>query len=1518
MAAQCSLWKDGHVSDCMGEILPPATCLISAFILCSRHLYASCRIRSVNVPSGQRYITVLSPLVRKLELFGLLADIVVVVFSILGAHQDRILFSSLLITTIPSIYLLLLIFLRRSSHRLALQSHSVVLYSLQWIFLATAIHKQIVTGEERPILLASLIRFAISATLCLFHWTAKRIPAQTSDGNDDILASKLSKDGTASALSRLSFFWLNELIWKAYRTTLEVSDLYPLNPDQKSDVVARHFDFNADYLSVTSTPLLRRLWRFIKYDIVVQGGWAAINSVAVYISPALIRVFLKNLESPEEGSNPATTGWLCVGGFLIAGVLVGTADCQCEWKGRQTSAKVRAVLVNEIYTKVLRRRIAQSLPSDTGKEHQVATDGGIFNLMSIDAENVSAVSGDLHFVWVTFLVQTSIGTWFLYRILGISGILGVLVMVALLPLNFLISQRVMAVQARVLTASDARIHVTNDILNNLRTIKYSAWVKPFMERVLKRRRAEMIELRSRCIWWSINMTTFHALPFLVTMITLFLYTIIWGQSLGTSTAFPALAIFGIIRIPLDRMASSVTFIMRAHVSLTRIESFLQEKETGKYDQLRNTHVSVPETIGFENATLAWPTGGSGRERSDSNDTSREDIALTDIIPSSPYFRLENLQITFRPNALNVVCGPSGSGKSSLLLSLLGEMDLIHGHVILPHEKKPGELSFTSLNDTTAYCSQEPWILNRSIRSNILMDLPFDGRRYENVLQATGLVQDIAALDHGDLSLAGEGGSRLSGGQKQRVALARTLYSTCKYVLLDDCLSAVDSRTASHIFFQAIKGPLMYGRTCILATHAVQLVTPHCDYLVILDDGRVAGQGTAKELASTGVFKSVIVGDRIHSPPTDADSSGENAKSNAHEGSVLPQEIDGKPDDLESQSKYTESKAEGTVTWPVIRTYLVTMGPRSYWIIVFFMFGAQQIAALGTNLWIKQWSFEYDKIGDSQTQKPNAWYYMTIYIAICLAYVLITFIRDLITLYGSLKASSGIYEKLLQSVLRAKPLFFDKTPFGQITNRLTKDVEVMDQSLPGFSISALQLIASMVMVIGMISSVVPAFLVAAAFICVAYCLVTAVYINGARDLKRIESVQRSPLYQQFAESLAGCVSLRAYAQTGSFTLQNHALVDQINQSYLLQWATQAWLTFRIDVLSSLVSFFTGAFVLLNSSSIDPGSAGLVLTFAATFTENVMWFVQVYSIVQRNLNSVERIIEYIDVEQEESGASPKLMYDFPRNWPTDGRVRFDGYSTRYAPELDMVLNNVTFEVCPGERVAVVGRTGAGKSSLALALIRALESESGHIEIDGVDIRSLPLDQLRQAITLVPQDPQLFDGTIRDNLDPLHAHNDEEMLSLLRHVRLVDNTHDASEKATETENKGFSRLDQTASTLSRGQRQLLCIVRGLLRKTRILVLDEATASIDHETDAAIQATIRISIAHGTTVLTIAHRLRTIADYDRVVVLDTGRVIEEGSVRNLLARRGNGAVFRRLCEESGDIENIEQAAGVVRAGKF
>lgn len=1237
------------------------------------------------------------------------------------------------------------------------------------------------------------------------------------------------------------------------------------------------------------------MYYFTKRDLLKQGAWAVLFSLVSFFPAILLRFILDYLESPSNKSR--NNAWLCVAGLLVAGIITGIAECQCEWSGRKVSVRLRAILIDEIFTKALGRRVTMPTKVSEDQENSLqntrATDGHILNLMAVDAASVSEVGAHMHLAWVNFPLQILIASLALYSILGISGILGVILMIALLPLNVLVSKRQVAAQMKVLGAADSRVQATNELITNIRVIKLCAWEEEFYNKIDRLRKTELSELRIRFFWWSVSMTVFYSLPFITTILTLFIYTVVENKLLETKTAFPALAIFAVLRIPLDRMSSMISFILQAHVSVCRIEKFLNERGSNRNDQLTESDGLM---IGFENATFEWPVHG-------------EDIQLADILHTHA-FRLSHLHIKFHKDGLNVICGPSGSGKSSLLLALLGEMKLLQGHVHLPLPQQP--IDDESLISNAAYCPQEPWIMNQTIRANILFGLRFQNHRYKMVLDAVALSRDLAEFENGDLAIAGERGSRLSGGQKQRVALARALYSAAPFLLLDDCLSALDSHTGRHILLHAIKGPLMKGRTCILATHHSQLVLPHCDYAVFLESGSVKQQGSAPELMKLDIIRAngFVTKAENESKMMDSTYRSQPAAPGGLQSEVSETETSGSwaegvntSSETKVESVYHEERGAGAVSFPVIKTYLTSMGKRGFWVVVFFAFILQQITSLGTNFWVKTWAHEFDELVENSAKsqgspnRVNSIYYLAVYGLICLAYIFISFVRDLMTFSGALKASARIFDSLLDSILHARLMFFDKVPFGQITNRFSRDVEAVDQEVAPHSTSTFYTFCSLATVIILISAMMPVFLPIAAIICFVYYIITIIYINSARDLKRIESVQRSPLYQHFGEALAGYVSVRAYGYVERYK-ENRVLIDGYNQPYVLLWASKEWLTLRIACLSALISWLTGTFLLwgLDRGTVNPGIAGLALTYVATFNDNVLWFVQLYAIVQQSFNSVERIVEYTDIKQEPSEPLEPSPYDLSPQWPTHGHVCFQGYATRYSSELDPVLVDLNFDIHAGQRVAVVGRTGAGKSTLALALIRAVEADTGRITIDDVSIASVRLDCLRRAVTVVPQNPTLFDGSLRDNLDPLQHYADDDLRDVLRRLQFFKSLPSGD-------------LDYPAVALSMGQRQLVCIARALLRRSRILVLDEATASIDHNTDALIQAGLRSSIKTGTTVLTIAHRLLTIADYDRVVVLDSGRVVEQGSVAELLHKRGYGAFFRQLCEQSGDLAHIERA---------
>lgn len=1514
--------------------------------------------------------------------------------------------------TVPAIarlvswaYLLFLVSLRFLVSVLELRSfpriwnHTAALYGIQWLLTVCVFRSAIVHPLSRRALILTSTEFALATLLLLIALTSRR-------GNKSVLVQY--EDGMepprhpkASLLSLASFAWLDPLVWKGYRRTLELEDVWNLTVSQQATTVLEDFR-----RAGKTTALVWRLLGYFNGMLLVQGAWTVFSNLFTFLPTLLLKAILEYVEDPR--STPRNAAWLYAILLFCSGAVQGTADGQALWIGRKLGVKLRAIIIGEIYAKALRRKAGVLADAPKKKEEEpqklkkkmlsfgrkkktdLKTDsdlakkaeeisqanvGTIINLMAIDSFKVSEVGAYLHFLWASVPVQVTMAVVLLYRILGFSSFAGIALMVLILPVNVYIARMFRQVQNKILASTDARIHSTNEVLQNIRIIKYFAWEQRFENIVNEKRRAELKSLRRRYIIWSVAATVWYGTPILITFTSFFLYTVIEKKRLTPSIAFPALSMFSLLRVPLDQLADMVAHVQESKVSIDRVETYLNEEETEKYSQLRDS-VDGPTKIALERATLTWGTPKKG-----SHDGSGESI--TDS------FRLINMDVSFQIGKLNVIAGPTGSGKTSLLMALLGEMKLLEGKVHLPGgARNRAEIPLdpeTSLAESVAYCAQEAWLVNDTIKENIVFASPFDARRYNAVIKACALERDLSILDAGDQTLVGEKGISLSGGQKQRISLARAMYSRARHLLLDDCFSAVDSHTAKHIFQEAIMGPLMFNRTCILVTHNLALTVPQADHVVVLDNGKISVQGPPDEVAASGALGEELLKSRPTSRAgshlssrisSNLEEQLEHANGEEHEVSGDANgTANGSPSKSQkgSKSALTETKAVGSVKMSTIKMYLDSMGPWYYWIAAITVFCAQQLGSVSTNIWIRQWAnayetektepdaagtyaaivnFKFPSFISGSVPRTTTWsahqlntsssgstggdvnvfYYLGVYAALGIVYVIISMFREAVLFWGSLHASWKIHGRLLKAVLHAKFRFFDSTPLGQLMNRFSKDVEAVDQEVAPVAIGMLHSLASVIMIVILISVITPGFLIAGIFITMVYVALGAVYLNASRDLKRLESVQRSPLYQQFGETLHGIVTIRAYGDERRFILDNHRRINAYNRPHLYLWASNRWLAFRVDMTGALVSFFSAAFVILNIGKIDAGAAGLSLTYAITFTENILWLVRLYAEAQQNMNSVERVKEYLEVDQEADAIIPDCRP--PPGWPTRGTLKFVDYTTRYRPDLDPVLKNVTFAVQAGEKVGIVGRTGAGKSSLALALFRGLEAEKGKIIIDDVDIGKIGLQDLRESITIVPQDPTLFTGTIRSNLDPFDLFTDEQIFTALRRVHLIgpgisgsatpmtSNLSDA-ETASPTpsgtdsttvvfqDNKNIFRnletlVSESGSNLSQGQRQLLCMARALLKNPRILMMDEATASIDYATDAKIQETLRE--LKDSTIITIAHRLQTIIDYDKVLVLDHGEVIEFDHPWTLISKEGGS--FHSMCENSGNMEVLREGA--------
>ncbi|KAJ0387812.1 hypothetical protein COL922a_001647 [Colletotrichum nupharicola] len=1552
-------------------------------------------------PHGQN----LSIVVEELAIAGLIAIHIIslVTGSVAGGHGLIVTIVGLVNWVYVAILVTLRLFLGNTKSRVPrIWNHTAFIYLFQWLFTIAIFRSVIVHPPPQLAQILVILEFALTTLLFGLAVTTRK-------GNKTVLLEwedgiEPSREPLASLFSLATFSWFDPLILRGYKETLEMKSVWNLIPKEKAAAVL------ADYRTLKRTGALS--WHLIKYfkaELLSQFALAVLAGIFTFAPTMLLKAILEYVERPEGA--PINVLWLYVILLPVLDIVRSFADGMALWIGRKICIRIRAIMVGEIYAKALRRKAAAGKDKELGmkkpsgsekkgffakvksklgfkkasdaesangaakdaekKDDEQANLGTIINLMSVDSFKISEVTAYLHFICASAPTQLVIAIVLLWQVMGLSAIPGLVVMALLLPINYSFARGFANTSKKILGATDKRINVTNEVLQNIRIIKYFAWEAKFGRIVDEKRAAELKALRSRYIIWSFAVAVWNSVPVLITFFSFLMYTLVEKKPLYPSVAFTAISLFMLLRVPLDQMGDMFAHVQETKVSLDRVEEFLTEEETEKYEQLGEDNVDENgnKVIGFRKATFIW--GG-------------KDVVADD---GSLAFRLMDMDVDFRIGKLNIIAGPTGSGKTSMLMALLGEMTLVDGKAYCPGGRSREEVRAdpeTHLADTVAYVAQAAWLVNANIKENILFAAPYDEKRYRDVIVACALERDLEILDNGDETLVGEKGITLSGGQKQRISLARAIYSNSRHILLDDCLSAVDSHTAQWIFNNAIKGPLMANRTCILVTHNLTLCAPSSHYIVTLENGRIGAQGPSGELIASGklgeeIQKAAINSATVSRIPSRVPSSvGEDGSETVvNPGDENTTDARSKKNDKkkkETKDAMEEHKAEGSVKWPVIQLYLSSMGPWWFWIVALSVFGLQQLSGVATSWWVREWAKQYLQTEEqsmtfsasshsysSQSLSPtyfasianigerisssfsttdnsdvNVTYYLTILAIIGVAGSATAFIRDIWVFYGSLTASKKIHNDLISRVSRAKFKFFDVTPLGQLMNRFSKDLEAVDQEVAPIAIGVFGCALGILVTVVLITVITPGFLVAGVFITAAYWFVGSFYLRASRDLKRLESVQRSPLFQQFGETLSGMTTIRAYGDERRFIRENLTKINVQARPFIYLWAANRWLAFRTDVLGDMVSFFAGVFIIFSLGTIEPGLAGISLSYAIGFTENVLWLIRLYAINEQNMNSVERIKEYLDVEQE---AEPIVEKNRPpENWPSQGSVEFINYSTRYRQDLDPVLRNLSFKINPKEKVGIVGRTGAGKSSLALAIFRALEADEGKILIDDIDIGLIGLRDLRESITIVPQDPTLFMGTIRSNLDPFDAYTDEQIFEALRKVQLIGpnesttrpTTPSASSMLPATPNLGLiqgetnsspassiaptnknvflnlsSTVSESGSNLSQGQRQLLCLARALLKRPNVLVMDEATASIDYATDTKIQETIRELTS---TIITIAHRLQTIVDYDKVLVLDKGAVVEYGHPYELI-RKENGS-FRGMCDMSGELSILIKAA--------
>uniref|UniRef100_A0A1B6CN72 ABC-type glutathione-S-conjugate transporter n=1 Tax=Clastoptera arizonana TaxID=38151 RepID=A0A1B6CN72_9HEMI len=1042
-------------------------------------------------------------------------------------------------------------------------------------------------------------------------------------------------------------------------------------------------------------------------------------------------------------------------------------------------------------------------------------------------------------------------------------------------------------QMRQMKYKDDRIKLMNEILSGIKVLKLYAWEKSFEKQISDIREKELKILKKTAYVTAFTGFLWSCVPFVVALIIFTTYVLADDNNILTpDKAFVALSLINIMRFPMSIFPMLISALIMSSVSIKRINAFMNSEELDS--SAINSDKSFADPIIVENGSFDW----DGTES---------------INPT-----LHNINMRVKTGALVAVVGSVGTGKSSLISALLGELSKLSGLV--------------NIKGTIAYVPQQAWLQNATLRENILFGKTYDARKYAKIIKHCALEQDLDMLPGGDMTEIGEKGINLSGGQKQRVSLARAVYNDTDIYFLDDPLSAVDSHVGKHIFENVIgpKGTLK-NKTRILVTHAVTYL-PEVDLILVMNDGTISESGTYQELlAKKGEFAEFLF-QYMKERNDDVDSEGiedlkkqllehkedlplnlsrelsrqcsstseqrlhrtisVESKNSDHKNSSVNNLLKKGKEDKLIQS---ESLEIGKVNWNVYKYYIKAVGTR---VAMMFMLltALYQVFSVAGNAWLSVWSTDVVTPSNTTNNSSNQTFYLEVYGILGIGQILAKLLSQLSAAAGGVYAARYIQKKMLIRVLHSPMSFFDTTPLGRIMNRFSKDIDTVDNTLPTCLQMVLNFCAMLASTICVITFTTPIFIFVIIPVIILNFSIQRFYVKTARQMQRLESVSKSPVYSHFSESLSGVQTLRAYKVQKAFINQCEKNVDRNLSCFYLAASSNRWVSVRLESLGNLLVFSAAIFAVL-AKDMSPGLVGLSLTYALQITTMLFMLVREATNLETNTVSVERIKEYSELNEE---APWELEPKPDPRWPIKGSIEFKDYAVSYRKGLDPVLKGVSFKVKSGEKVGIVGQTGAGKSSLTMALFRILEATRGQITIDDCDISKIGLHDLRSRLTIIPQDPILFSGTLRINLDPFGEQKDDSIWYALELANLKNFV------------KGLPaglqhQMSEGGENLSVGQRQLICLARALLRRSKILVLDEATAAVDLETDDVIQQTIRL-VFKESTVLTIAHRLNTIMDYDRVLVIDKGLVVEFDSPKNLLSK--NTSKFYQLAKDAGIVQ--------------
>ncbi|XP_018402741.1 PREDICTED: multidrug resistance-associated protein 4-like [Cyphomyrmex costatus] len=1315
---------------------------------------------------------------------------------------------------------------------------------------------------------------------------------------------------SANPISKFFFWWLARIIWYGKDHDLEMTNVYNIMPADNSEFLGNKLEENwknevhaakEDSRKPKFFTALKKtfIWSFFYY-----GGWilmltVVVRTMQIYILGLFIWHFDPRAASTQEEA------YLYASGMIILTIMVVMITHHSNLGLMEIGMRVRIASSSLIYRKILR------LSSST-----ITSPGQIVNLLSNDMSKFEQLFTTLHYIWI-LPIQGSIIAFLIWQSVGIASLAGVfLIIIQTIPLQGYISKCTSKLRSKIAVRTDERIRLMSEIIKGIQVIKMYTWEKPFAELVNRARKYEIDVLTLISYLRGFTLATCVFTERTTLYFTIMAY-VLYGHSISADKVFSLAQYFNILQLTMAIFyPMAVAGAAEAAVSIKRIENFLLLNENVPLTQSLSTVKDI--SILMKNVSASWTT---------------TTIANT----------LHNINIQIKDKKLYTIIGPVGAGKSSFLQAILGELKSSQGQI--------------HINGKISYVSQEPWLFTGTVRNNILFGQPYDNNRYQNVVDVCALTKDFEQFPYGDKTLVGERGTALSGGQRARINLARAIYRDADIYLFDDPLSAVDTHVGRHLFNECMNNYLR-NKTRILVTHQLQYLK-QCDYIVILNNGQIEDEGTFAALQEKrAIFLEILMkAEEVNEKTKEALKTYANPMSDIIQNSNVNDEDMEKAEPQETEELLAKGSLSTLIYWKYLRS------GASIIMIVSFLFCLilGQIGSNGCDYWVGYWTRqeemrikamrELQHITNNFTilsstlkstgQKENAsdinndltefltitdyykqnisndtissqnftinnyeniYYFDTntalwIYGGFIIISTVVTTMKNLIFFKICMNASKNLHNFMFSCVLKAPMSFFDNNPSGRILNRFSKDMGAVDEILPTTMTLSIQIFTVMIGILVQVFIINWWIIFAVIIMVFLFGMIRKIYLPIARTTKRLEGIAKSPMFSHVNATLSGLTTIRSTGIQEMIRKQFDEHQDLHTSTYSLIIATGTVFGFALDIVSvGFIAVVTYSFIAFNDENTFAGYVGLAISQVLILCGMVQYGMRQTAETITQMTSVERIMQFTELEKE--GPFESNPIDKPlSNWPSKGEIKFDRIYLRYSESEPPVLKSLSFVIKPGMKVGIVGRTGAGKSSLIAALFRMAKLD-GTIYIDNVDTKKIGLHDLRNKISIIPQEPVLFSSTLRDNLDPFYKFHDADLWSVLEEVKLKHMVGSLD-----------YHVEQDGSNFSVGQRQLVCLARAILQANKILVLDEATANVDPTTDALIQTTIRKKF-EDCTVLTIAHRLNTIMDNDKVLTMDQGQMLEFDHPYILL--QNEQGHFSSMVQETGKTmtEQLKQCA--------